>query len=214
MAKPTGGLLSFDARGQVAKTIVFSSWRGRGYVRRYVTPANPNSAAQALTRDTFAWLSQVWKRGPTLFQAPWVAYAQGQPLTDRNAFNKFNISPLRSASDLSGFVFSPSAKGGLAPTAVSAAATAGGTDVTVTQPASPTGWTLQAAVAAAIRDQDPQTGTLYDITAAEDTSGPYVVQLTGLASGQLYYVGAWLRWLKPDSTVAYSVALTDTVTPS
>lgn len=214
MAKPVGGLLSFDARGQVAKTIVFSSWRGRGYVRRYVTPANPQTAEQQLTRDTFSWLSQVWKRAPTLFQAPWQAYAQGQPLTDRNAFNKFNVGVLRSKADLVDMVFSPAAKGGLPP--VSAVCTPGSTQlsIAVTTPTPPSGWTLAAAVGAAIRDQDPQSGLLYDITAAEDTTSTYAVVLTGLTASVLYQWGVWLRWTKPDGSTAYSIALRGDDTPT
>lgn len=214
MAKPTGGLLSFDARGQVAKTIVFSSWRGRAYVRRYTVPSNPNSAAQQLTRDTFAWLSQVWKRSPALFQAPWAAYATGQPLTDRNAFNKFNVGVLRAAADLANMVFSPAAKGGLPPDAAVATAGANQISIAVTAPTPPTGWTVAAAVGAAIADQDPQSGLLYDITAAEDTTSAYAVVLTGLDTGVLYRWGVWLRWTKPDGSTAYSIALTGTSTPT
>jgi len=55
MPKTTAPLLSFDARGQIAHTQVYSSWRGRPYVRRYSVGTNPNTSDQQLTRNAFTW---------------------------------------------------------------------------------------------------------------------------------------------------------------
>jgi len=214
MAKPTGALLAFDARGQIGKTLVYASWRGRGYARRYVIPANPRSAEQTLTRTAFSWLTQVWKMGPAIFQGPWTLYATGQVFTDRNALNAKNVSTLRSATDLSGMVMTPGAKGGVALT--NATFTAGNDLITVagTTPTPPTGWTVTAVQACCIRDQDPNTGVLYTITAGEDTSSPYSFDLTGLTGGVLYYCAAWIKWLKPDGTVAYGPQFSGSATPT
>lgn len=46
MAKVTGPLQSFGASGQIAKSIVFGSWKGIAWVRRHVIPANPQSSGQ------------------------------------------------------------------------------------------------------------------------------------------------------------------------
>lgn len=46
MAKVTGPLHSDGATGQLGKTIVFGVWKGVAYVRKYVVPANPQSANQ------------------------------------------------------------------------------------------------------------------------------------------------------------------------
>jgi len=46
MARVTGPLMSMDARGSVAKAIVFSIWNGVNYVRHWLKPANPEEAGQ------------------------------------------------------------------------------------------------------------------------------------------------------------------------
>jgi hypothetical protein len=50
MAKLKAPLLSFDARGKLADTLVFSSWKGIATARQYVVPANPNTTLQAAQR--------------------------------------------------------------------------------------------------------------------------------------------------------------------
>lgn len=214
MAKPTAPLLSFDARGTIAKTVVYASWRGRGYARRWTVPANPRTTSQLETRHVFSWLSAVWKEAPTDFQAPWTAYAAGQPMTNRNALNKFNISALRTQTTLMDFIMCPGAKGGLALASIVVTAGAGQLTITATAPAVPTGWTLSSVVAAAIADQDPHSGLLYAITLGSDTSLPYSVVLTGLSSAALYRVGAWTVWLKPDASLAYGPSIAGSGTPT
>lgn len=214
MAKPTGALLAFGASGQIAKTLVYASWKGRQYARRHVVPSNPQTAAQTATRSVFGFLSAVWKSAPALLIAPWDRFADGQVLTGRNAFMGQNTAALRGDADMADFIGSPGAKGGLAPTSIAAAAGVGQITVTFTNPTAPTGWTLQAAVAAAIRDQDPSTGVLYTVTAGEDTVAPMdTVVLTGLSTN-LYQVAGWLRWLKPDGSIAYGASLLDSATPT
>lgn len=214
MAKPVAPLLAFSASGTVAKTAVYASWRGRQYVRRWVVPANPKSTDQELTRSAFKWLQAVWKVSSADFQAPWTAFASGRPLTNRNAFGSKNIAALRVASDLSAMVFSPGANAGLAPVSAAASAGSGQLTVTVTAPTTPTGWTAVEAVAVAIRSQDPNSGVLYTSTSGTDSSAPYSIVLTGLTSSQLYQVGAWMVWTKPDGTTAYGPSVLTTGTPS
>lgn len=209
MPKTTGPLLSMRARGQIGKTLVFSKWRGRAYAREYVVPGNPQTAAQTAVRDTMKWLQRVYKTAPALFTAPWVRYSNGKVMTDRNAFTKFNLAPLIGQSDLTNFVFSPGAFGGLPPAAAVATPGDDQISIAVTAPSVlPAGWTIEAAVAAVIRQQDPQTGVLYDVLALEDVAAAYVLLFTGLANAQAYRWGAWLRFLRPDGTKAYSTALT------
>ena len=141
MAVPTAPLLSFSASGQIAKSMVFSRWKGRPYVRRYVIPSNPQSAAQTATRTVFAWGNAVWKLAPTLFQAPWDLFATGQVLTGRNAMLSSVVRNLRSQTDLSLMEFSPGAKGGLAPSSILTTAGVGTLTIDFTNPTPPTGWT-------------------------------------------------------------------------
>lgn len=53
MAKVEGPLLSLGAGGALGESIVFSSWKGINYVKKYVVPANPNSTDQQTQRAYF-----------------------------------------------------------------------------------------------------------------------------------------------------------------
>lgn len=214
MSKTTGPLMSFDASGQIAQTLVYSEWRGVKYVRRHVIPSNPQTTDQTETRDTFKWLNTLWTFFPSDITTAWNAFAKGRPLTGRNALVKENLSVLRSKADLADFVFSPSVASG--PIADAVAITPGSEQLTVavTAPTLPTGWSIDHAVAAAVRDQDPQDGTLWEVTADTDASDPYSIVLTGLTASELYRVGAWFRYTKPDGSKAYGRALMDSDTPT
>lgn len=214
MAKTVAPLLSFDAGGQIAKTQVYSRWKGRPYVRRYVVPANPNTAAQQETRSTFAWLQNVWKFFPAGATGAWELYANGFRITGRNAFAKVNLPPLRGKTDLSDFVFSPSASAGIVATGVTVTPGTESLQVTVGAPVLPTGWTITSAWAAAIAQQDPSSGALYQVTAGSDESTPYEITLTGLEAAQEYVVGAWFEYKKPDGSPAYGQSLMTTGTPT
>lgn len=203
MARTSGPLLSFDARASIGKTVVYSSWKGIPYARRHVVPANPDTADQQAVRGVFKWLMSVWSYMPASVQEAWNAYAEGQPLTGRNAIAKFNVAPLQGQTDLTNFIMSPSARSG--PIAATATFTPGNDLVTVdaTPGPLPAGWTVVELIAAAIRQQDPSSGVLYTVTAGTDTTSTYQVVLSGLASAQTYVCGAWFKYLRPDGTFAY-----------
>lgn len=213
MARTNGPLLSLGASGSIAKTQVYSTWRGVPYVRRHVTPANPNTSGQQSTRNVFGYLNGLWKQYPSAAQAPWTLFASGQPLTNRNAFIGQNVKVLRPGTDLTGFIGSPGAKGGLAPASISVTPGTGQLTVAVTAPAIPTGWTIAKAVAIAIKDLDPHSSTDFTTVEGEDASSPYSIVLTGLATS-LYLVSAWLQWTKPDGSTAYGVSVNGTGTPT
>ena len=93
MARTTGPLMSLDASGSVAKTIVFSKWKGRNYVRQLVTPANPRAALQVSTRAMMKFLSQAWT--PDLSganMATWDALAASDAISPFNAFVRYNLA--------------------------------------------------------------------------------------------------------------------------
>jgi len=211
MAKNTAPLLSFGASGQIGDTLVYSKWRGVNYTRQKVTPTDPNTTEQQITRNAFQFLQRVYKTAPALFTAPWAAYASGKALTDRNAFTKFNLPGLRGESDLTNFVGSPGALGGLPPLSIVVTPGDDQLAVAVNEPTVlPSGWTIQAAVVAVIREQDPDSGTLYTISAGEDLTDAYSVTLTGLASAQTYQVRAWMRYVRDDGKIAYSPSIDGT----
>lgn len=214
MAQVTGPLLSIKARGTIANTITYANWKGIDYARTRVIPANPRSTAQTNTREVFTFIQELYKRLPAIGREPWIASVVGNPMTPQNMILKKNVATLREDTDLLLFDFSPGARGGPPPTAVEATAGAGQVSIAVTAPSAPPGWTITAAQGVAIRDQDPHDAIVAAPSAAEDTTSAYAVVITGLTAAELYVCGAWLKWLTPTGDAAYSIALTDTATPS
>lgn len=213
MSKLTGPLLSIGATGQIGKTLVASKWRGVPYMRQYVTPQNPQTVAQTLTRDIFANLSAIWKQAGSLAIAPWERFATGQKFLGRNAFMGQNVKAMRGEADMQLFVGSPGAKGGLAPTSIALTPGAGTLDVDFTNPDAPTGWTLVSAVAAIFIDQAPEAAPAPTLIVDEDDVAQAQVSFAGLDAGD-YVVSAWLEWTKADGSTAYGASIngTDTVT--
>jgi len=214
MARPTAPLLSFGASGTVAKTVVYSKWKGRPYVRRHVIPSNPNTVSQQSTRGAFSVANAMWLTAPALLVAPWDRFAVGQVLTGRNAFVGRYVKDNRGQVDLANLIFSPGAKGGLPPVSFSAAAGIGEITGTFVTPTPPDGWVVEAVVMAVVKDADPDTTLLTQIDAAEDAAAPFdTVVISGLDT-VLYRCGGWIRWAKPDGSIAYSVSLSDSATPT
>lgn len=200
MAVVTAPLLSFSARGQIAKSQVYASWKGRPYVRRYTIPAFRRSDEQNLTRNVFSWLNNTWKFSSGIFQAPWSAFAQGKVLTDRNAFLQQNIPFLRELTTNVGMVMSPGAKGGIGITPV---ITPSATSLSVagTPPdVSGLGWTVVSFNAMLLKHQDPQSDAFFTmVTGTPDTTSTYAVNLTGLVTATQYVVGAWFIYQRSAS---------------
>jgi len=211
MAKTTAPLLSLGAAGTVGKVMTFASWRGVGYVRQRVVPANPRSTAQTLTRDIFANYGLRWKQGGTLMRAPWDRYAVGQKLVGRNKYMGLNLANTRGEADMDLYVGSPGAKGGLPPVSlVLTTAAALGIEAVVVGPTPPTGWTLTSAIATCFIDQAPEDTVADTIQEVEDVAGPYSCDFTGLTA-TTYQVQAWLKWAKTDGSIAYGASLSDTI---
>lgn len=211
MATTTAPLLSFGASGQIAKTQVYSTWRGIPYVRRLVIPANPKSAAQQKTRSVFSYMSLTWKSAATLAQAPWTAFCTGQAFYNRNAFIGQNTKALRAGTTMTGLIGSPGAKGGIPPTLISAVGAAGAATVTFTNPTPPPGWAITANVALAMLQGDPHVMSTAKPVVAAGTTPFSTVTLSGLTAG-VYVISAWLVWSKPDGTAAYSPSINTTAT--
>jgi len=57
MAKATGPLFSLEASGTIGKTVTYSRWKGRPYVRVRVIPLNPYIAAQVRARNLIRCLA-------------------------------------------------------------------------------------------------------------------------------------------------------------
>ncbi len=213
MSKLTAPLLSFDARGKIADTLVYANWRGVPYARRMVIPGNPKTTGQVLTRDIFRNLELRWKQGGPILRAVWDRFAVGQKFVGRNAYLGKNIAVLRGDLLMSDYIGSPGAKGGLPPSTLVLTTVASlGIEAVVTTPAAPTGWTLTGVQVTGLVDQTPELTVADVVEEGEDlVAAPYQVDFTGLTAVD-YVVQAWIKWAKPDGSVAYGASISDTIT--
>lgn len=90
MARTTAPLFSMDASGSIGKSIVFSRWKGRNYVRRHAIPSNPMSGLQVYMRSMFAFLTRGWAAIPGVSQATWDAPAEPDNISPFNAYVRYN----------------------------------------------------------------------------------------------------------------------------
>ena len=95
MAKVTGPLFSLSASGQIAKTLVFMKWKGIDDVRKYVIPANPNTAAQQTQRAFITAALSMWHVTDWIAAdlTAWNLYATtlGKVMSGFNAFVKLFV---------------------------------------------------------------------------------------------------------------------------
>lgn len=214
MSKTTAPLLSFGAGGQIAKSMVYASWRGVSYARRYVVPANPRTAAQMTVRNIFANLNQFWALSPSFVQDAYNLYAQGRQFLGRNRMIGDNSPVMRAIENqdsMAGLIISPGARGGYAPISMDATANAADIEVDFVLPTAPAGWTLTNAHALAFIDQASTDPFMAEILSGSDNGAPPQVTFTTSEAGD-YIVCGFLQWEKPDGTVAYSRSMADTVT--
>lgn len=88
MARVTGPLMSIEASGTYAKTLVYAKWKGRSYCRERVIPNNPRSALQTAVRAMMAYASNRWASIPALDQASWEEGALALEISPFNLFVK------------------------------------------------------------------------------------------------------------------------------
>jgi len=74
MVKVNAPMFSFDARGQVGKSIVYTFWKGLNIVRRWVKPQNPDTADQQTIRGQFADAVARWQAITEDQQTDWEDY--------------------------------------------------------------------------------------------------------------------------------------------
>ena len=210
MAKVTGPLLSFGASGQIAQTQVYATWRGIQYVRRHVVPANPQSTGQTQTRSTFSFLSAIYKQFSADAQAPWKAFATGQKFTDRNAFVHSNLPNLRTATDLTTFIASPSTGGAPSFSGFLASGGVGTVTISADDPVLPTGWSASKFIALALPNTDPHTATAFVSYIDTVAATPFTVALTVPAAA--YECFGFYELLNAGGTKVYSASQAGTAT--
>lgn len=96
MAQVVGGLFGLGATGTLAKTLTYSTWKGRPYVRRRVIPANPKSANQLSVRAVMQWLTQQWASVPASEQSDWIDKAAETNIAPFNSYVGENLFNWRS----------------------------------------------------------------------------------------------------------------------
>lgn len=91
MAKWKSPLFS-DIRNKLGENVVFSMWKGRPYMRSYVTPANPNSLKQQANRDQMrkiVALYQLAVKGIPENEAAWNIEALPRLISGYNQFTQY-----------------------------------------------------------------------------------------------------------------------------
>lgn len=212
MAKTEAPLLSLSASGAIANTLVYGKWKGRNYARGYAVPAKKRSPAQLRTRSVFTWVMDVWVSAPTILKAPFHLSAEGIPKTGENVFMGKNIRSLHDQTDITRFIASPGVNNAPGLDSVNINPATNHFEVQFSPPPVPPGWVFEAEIATAILQQNPQSGEASQVHYAEQfnpSSNPNVV---GLQSMTEYVISAWIRWARPDGSIAYSKSVTQTGT--
>ena len=103
MAKWISPLLS-DIRNQVAKSAVFSRWKGRSYFRSYVVPANPKTNPQKAVRAVFTELVKRMQTimGTAAWKTAWNKRALEWLISGFNCYVMFGRKSQISCSPTSG----------------------------------------------------------------------------------------------------------------
>ncbi len=209
MAKANMPILSGEARGQVGKSLVYATWRGVRYARRYVVPANPRTEEQTKTRTTFSFLNDFWKK-MILPQATWNAAAEGRPVTGRNLFVAENLPSLRGAENLEGMVISPGARGGFPPAFISVGLN-GDIYCQIFPGAIPPDWEIIRAIFVCYEDQVP-ADKFIGYYAEAYASGPTFSVEFAVGSQGFFWVQAYFEYRRPDRKIAYSPSLVSSIT--
>ena len=93
-----------DIRNKLGENVVFSMWKGRPYMRSYVTPANPNTLKQQANRDQMAKIVELYQtniKGTPADVAAWDVEALKDLVSGYNQFTKYGRGTVIGAVDLS-----------------------------------------------------------------------------------------------------------------
>lgn len=100
MATTKAPLFVLDASGSLAKSIVFSKWKGRTYVRRHSIPSNPKTGLQTGVRAVMKFVTQNYKVLSAANKAEWLAQAAADNITALNAHVRDSIQRVRIGSGI------------------------------------------------------------------------------------------------------------------
>jgi len=91
MARVTGPLHSDTASGTFAKSLTYSKWKGRPYVRECVTPLNPKAAKQLGVRSMMRFLATAWAAIKVASAPSWHDDAVARSISDFNQYVSQNL---------------------------------------------------------------------------------------------------------------------------
>jgi len=184
MATTKAPLFGLDASGSLAKSIVFSKWRGRTYVRKHSIPANPKSGLQLGMRSVLKWITQDYKNLSVADKADWLILATPDNITElnaqvRDAGQRARIDDgwRQNTTDAPGSTIDP-------PTSVTATALAKGLRIAWTRPVSNQGDYTVAVYLSATMGFTEGIATLRVIKAVATLT----IDIVGLVTGTAYYV--------------------------
>jgi len=90
MVKLFGPALSLEASGKVGNSMVFSTWKGRAYLRKQTIPKNPNSDLQVAFRQMLTYLGNTWPLLPAAARSGYDNLAARDNISNYNAYIKYN----------------------------------------------------------------------------------------------------------------------------
>lgn len=88
MARVKGPLFSLEASGTIGKTVTYSQWKGRNYVRRHTIPLNPQTAPQVNVRTAMTMLVAKWQELLQANKDAWNAFGKLFNVSGFNSFTK------------------------------------------------------------------------------------------------------------------------------
>lgn len=95
MVKLTGPSISLDASGSIGDSLTFSTSKGRAYMKRKPTPAQPRTGNQISMRMMMQFLSQQWTNLSSADQGTWSDAYPDPELSRYNAYLKHNLARWR-----------------------------------------------------------------------------------------------------------------------
>jgi len=94
VVKINGPIQSLRASGTIAHAVTVSNWKGRHYLKRHPTPADPKSDQQIAQRNLVSFLSTAWSGLTVNQKASWNQLATRHRLPAYNAFLAENLRRL------------------------------------------------------------------------------------------------------------------------
>lgn len=184
MATTKAPLFGLGASGSLGKSIVFSTWRGRTYVRKLSIPANPRSGLQVGMRSVFKYTTQAFGALTANQKAAWDALAAPDNITQLNAQVRDSQSRARRNE---GWRLGPSESAGTtpdAPTGLAGTAQNKSIDLVWTRPVGAQGDYTSAIY---IKTADTITGVIGELVGVVDVT---VEKLTilNLVNGTAYFM--------------------------